>query len=525
MKELINKILIVCVLAFSFISCTDDFESMNTNPKRSQSISPTLIFPYVNWAACDGYHETDEIGLCLGAGIWSQYFASDCSPDRNIFNEGWCTNGIWSPYYTRVIKNVREVGKVMDEHPNCQAEYQIMRIMEAMTFSKLTDCYGDIPYSEAGLGIPQPKFETQKEVYYGIFEELTDAVNTLKSGLTSQEDFSSNDMIYDGDIQKWIKFANSLRLRYAMRLSFVDPEKAKKEGEAALAAGVMENVDDEALLDTNVSNWNSLGFPFHPYMFFEEFCVSNTFVNYMEKLGTVVDPRESLFIGKTSTYVNSGSGPMFRGAPTGLAYSDWHADGSPYYEDYSSIDGLMFNPEWNSKGQAHEARSDHKMFVMHFSEVCFLKAEAVLRGWNGAGVAADEYKKGIRASFSECRKGVDSGLYSTSDDDAYLNSPDVAWNNAGSFEDNLKQIITQKWIANFLLCHEGWADFRRTGYPNLKPAISNENEDLQTGQFLKKVRYPDDEKRNNANLDVKALNDGQGDGSNVRVWWDTKRYE
>lgn len=525
MNKFFKNILMIGASAMLLASCTGNFEDLNSNPKRSDKIDPNLIFPYVTWAACDGYHEYNEIGLGLGAGIWSQYLASDCSPDRNNYVESWCTGGIWTPYYMGVCKNVIEVSKVMDDKPSCTVEFQLMRIMKAMAMSKITDAFGDAPYFEAGTGNPKPKFDSQKDIYYDIFKELTEVVDILKSNPQHQEDIASSDLIYEGDVQKWIKFANSLRLRYAIRLSFIDPEKAKAEGEAALAAGVMTDVDDEALLQTNVENWNSLGFPLHPYMFFEEFCVSNTFVDYMENYANVADPREPLYIGKTETYVESGKGPEFRGAVTGLAYADWHSDGSPYYPDYSNIDGLMFNPGWNSKGESHEARADHRMFVMHYSEVCFLKAEAALRGWAGAGVASTNYTNGIKASLAECRKGVDAKLYTTANDEAYLSSPKVAWNEGNTFEGKLEQIITQKWIANFLLCHEGWAEFRRTGYPNLKTAVVNDNSDLQAGEFLKKVRYPDAEKRNDTNQNFSILNNNQGDGSNVRVWWDTKRYK
>jgi hypothetical protein len=149
MKNIVRNILVIGLLSVLMVGCTDGFEDLNKNPKKSSVISPDLVFPYVTWAAADVYHEPYELGHVLGVGLWSQYLASDMSSDRYQYNDSWTSGGLWSPYYWRVVKNVVEVEKVMDDNPKCVAEFQMMRIMQALAFSKLTDTYGDIPYFEA----------------------------------------------------------------------------------------------------------------------------------------------------------------------------------------------------------------------------------------------------------------------------------------------------------------------------------------------------------------------------------------
>ena len=163
---------------------------------------------------------------------------------------------------------------------------------------------------------------------------------------------------------------------------------------------------------------------------------------------------------------------------------------------------------------------------MAYSEVCFLKAEAALRGWSGAGDAKADYEAGIRASFAEARSGVDASLYSTANDDAYMSGSKVAWNDGDTFEQKLEKIITQKWIALYPNGNEAWAECRRTGYPKLNPISSSVDNTINpaNNEFVKKIRYTDAERRDNPHATESTLNQNQGDGMNVRVWWDIKRY-
>ncbi len=128
------------------------------------------------------------------------------------------------------------------------------------------------------------------------------------------------------------------------------------------------------------------------------------------------------------------------------------------------------------------------------------------------------------ASFAEARQGVNPTLYSTKNDDEYTHGGNVKWNDANDFETKLKQIITQKWIAIYPNGTEAWTEFRRTGYPLLTPVVQSNLDLIKSGEFIKKFRYIDDERNLNKYSKETSLNQGKGDGQNIRVWWDTGRY-
>ena len=136
---------------------------------------------------------------------------------------------------------------------------------------------------------------------------------------------------------------------------------------------------------------------------------------------------------------------------------------------------------------------------------------------------------GIRASFEDARKDADASYYiadyKPENDDVYINGGNVKWDNGADFEAKLKKIITQKWIAIYPNGVEAWSEFRRTGYPLFNPVVACDIDDIKAGEFIKKLRYVDDERSLNPNATNPSVNNNQGDGPHVRVWWDTKRYK
>ena len=357
---------------------------------------------------------------------------------------------------------------------------------------------------------------------------MTEAAEILAKniGNITQEDCSGNkDIIYGGDIQKWIKFANSLRLRYALRLSFVDPAKAKAEGEAALKGLLLESNEDNAgVLITGNGNY---GHPLYQISGWDGFCMSKAMENIFKNSSSVSDPRMPLLFGQARGYVTGDTEKQFGGTPNGMSVTEMaEKDNLPKNNSYCW--GLQVYPDWNSRNVVPtNYKVPRRMELMNYAEVCLLKAEAALKGWAGAGDAKTNYENGIRASFEAFRTGVDATLYSTSEDETYITSGSVQWNETASDETKLKQIITQKWIALYPNGNEAWAEFRRTGYPELIPVLHSEESSINpaNGEFIKKIRYVDDEIRENPNASDPSLNQNQGDGMNVRVWLDTKRYK
>ena len=490
-------------------------------------------------SATEGYQTTEE----LYTQQYCQYFTNTNSnflTDRYAYNDDWAMD-FWDPYF-KALKHVKALKGELDEHPEYTNIVQMLRIVTANATIAMTDIFGDLPYSEAGLGVDGPVYDSQKDIYYDIFKELTEASGILAQNLSGQDVCDEDtDLFFAGDIDKWRKFANSLRLRCALRIVYVDPDKAKAEGEAAIADGLMESNADNVSLRLIGQKW---GHPLAQTASFNDFRMSRTMENILKNTSSVADPRRELWFGVTANYMKKYvlgtepdlvyKGEAFSGVPNGVPVTEFSAadeDGwIEYHVDNNSRPyGLQFFPDWNS-GNVTNADATlplpctRRFKVMGYPEVCLLKSEAALREWAGAGDAKANYIEGIRASFETERDGVDASLYSTENDETYINTGDVAWVDGGGLDVNLEKIAVQKWLAVYPYSMEAWAECRRTGFPELTPVLQSDDPDIDPSknEFVRKIRYSDAERRDNAqHASDPSLNNGQGDGMAVRVWWDT----
>lgn len=531
----INKIAIILTSVIA-MSCTGDFEDMNKDPMAVSEVSPKLILPVM---MNSGYHLVAgdyQRATTLYSALYCQYFANTANyftSDSYMFNTAWAERGLWSAYYGNVIRGMREVAASLENHPEYTDMYQIMRINTAIMTIRMTDIFGDIPYTKAGYGETQNPYDAQKDIYYDVFNELTDAVAILKEARQNQLQYGDEDMIYQGNVEKWIKLANSVRLRAALRISFIDPNKAKAEGEAALKESLIASNEDNAAVTIPMPNtWYNLLIEAGGW---NEFRASKTLVNILQQQSSVTDPRLELMLSQTEAYVKGEDRtvPRFQGVPNGLSTADVSL--KQYNNEHNSgIWGYMWGFKWNSLAPDPTASlpNTHEvcppLSVMNYSEVCFLKAEAALRNWAGAGNAKDNYENGIKASFADMRTLAPEGSYTSDNDNTYITTGNVKWNETDDFETKLEKIITQKWLGIYPNADEAWAECRRTGYPILNPVVLSLDPNINpaNGEFIKKLRYVDNELTNNKeNAENPALNGGKGDGLNVRVWWDTARYK
>lgn len=324
----------------------------------------------------------------------------------------------------------------------------------------MTDAYGDIPYNEAGKGdvsgLEFPHYQEQKEVYRLMLADLETANQLLKS--LKADATISDDILFNGDAVKWRKYANSLKVRILMRQS------AKKDVSADIAAifnnaqeyPVFTSIDDQATLVYNNTvdfyKWyiqpKNLPSDGSGVIFGDNFRVSEAIVDALQ---TKDDPRLPVYVAPTkhsfeAHRANASVPFVYRGQPAGLSAAEQNEIDK---DDYSVLSSTI--------------RSESRAFVMTFAELQFLKAEAIIRGMI-TGNAADEYAKGIRASMQKW------AAISSDDVDVYLARPDVALNTAQN--EALKQIGTQAWIDSFLNGFEAFANWRRTGYPELKVGTS-----------------------------------------------------
>ena len=529
MKKIMNKVGMVCVLGALLTVCTDRFDSMNQDPMGLTDSDPSYVMPYIQEQGAHLQSWEYQVGDNLHTNLYAQYFANSAAyfnSDSYTYNSAWVTDGFWNNYYSGVLKQVKAVGELVKEQPAYDNIYQTMRIYAASCTAMTTDIFGDIPYTEAAIGRSDAKYDSQKNIYTDIFKELKEAVDALNANKTDQATYKDNqDLIFNGDLRKWVRFANSLRLRYALRLVYVNPELAKAEGEAALAAtgGLMQGNDDNA--GVYITGTGANGWPLFQISGWGEFCMSKTMENILKTTSTVADPRMTMWFGHTQG--STAAAPEFKGIPNGLSTS---ALGTYDANDRSYVWGLQTMPNWNTKDNSESSFCvAMRQKVMTYAEVCLLKAEAALRGWNGAGDAKTNYLAGIKASIEAERAIVaDPTLCPADNDQTYMTTGKVEWKDGAEFEMHLEQIITQKWLALYPNGTEAWTEFRRTGYPKLTPVAQSMEPTINAanGEFIKKLRYVDDELRENPNASDKSLNGGKGDGLNVRVWWDAgNRYK
>lgn len=523
-RNIIKKLGLLCITGM-VMGCTADYDKLNTDPTGLTSGDPGYILPYIQEQGSRMGSWEYQVGDNLHTNLYAQYFANSAAyfnSGNYTFKSSWVTDGFWNSYYVGVLKQFKNVKEIATERPQYDNIYQVMRIFTARCTAQTTDIFGDIPYTEAAMGTSNAKYDSQKSIYADLFKELTEAVTNLNNHKDDPAQVklgTTQDLVFQGNLSKWIRLGNSLRLRYAMRLTYVDAAIAKKEAEAALSApgGLLTDNTDNACV--YISGKGANGFPLFQISGWGEFAMSKTMENMLKQTSTVLDPRTALWFGHTKN--STAAAPKYQGVTNGLP-----SDKIPGDEERSYVWGFQYMPGWNSANNNESSFCIARPIkLMEYSEVCFLKAEAALRGYAGAGDAQQHYLDGIQASFDSERAGVDPKYYSASNDNTYKTTGSVAWSSESTAEGHLKQIMTQKWLALYPDGVEAWTEFRRTGYPSLTPVVQSMESTLPQGTFIKKLKYVDDETRDNPNAKNASLNNGKGDGMAIRVWWDTARYK
>jgi hypothetical protein len=385
-------------------------------------------------------------------------------------------------------------------------------VLRVAIMHRLTDTYGPIPYSKVmegeneSLKVP---YDPQKEVYDKMFEELAAAIAVFNEnrGLNA-ETFAKFDNVFYGDIIKWIKYSNSLKLRMAMRIVYIEPDRAKTLAEEAVTGGVIEQNSDNALMHVEENRAAMI------YNDWKDHCVGADIISYMNGYK---DPRRE----KMFTLGMSKDGKV-----------------RDYYGMRIGIDVANKDEMVAIYSRPVITGADPYLW-MNAAEVTFLRAEGALRGWTMGGDAETLYNNAIKLSFEE-RGALGADNYIGNDADTPMfyfdpldnygtNSPasyiTVKWNSdEGGFEENLERIITQKWIAIFPLGVEAWAEYRRTGYPKLMPMYLNKSgSTINSALRIRRLPYPADEYTENSTNVQAAVGMLNGpDNGGTRLWWDCK---
>lgn len=512
-------IYIMFVMGLVFLSsCTKKYTEINTDKNTISTIGPPEL-PYLFSAAqsnsIDGWGY--QVEQNLSADLYAQYFAVSVGyfeTDRLAMHSSW-NQAAFDRVYVNVVPQLQTI---FTNYAPSAAEYALANILWVWSFHRITDYFGPIPYFNVGIPANSVPYDAQDKIYYDFFKRLSAAITVLK-GKTGERPFGSFDLMFNADVNKWIKFANTLRLRLAVRLSKVDPARAKTEGEAAYADGVMTtSPNDDAYIKRDgkkgavnglsvMSNWN-------------EFRMSATMESVLKGYN---DPRISQYFIPA---VNTGT---YEGLRNGLT-SPQLANPLNKADANSHV-----GPRWSSpaSGGINEYTSTPSN-VMYTSEAYFLRAEGAVLGWNMGGTAKQLYEDGITNSMKQWgitdNTVIQNYINSTATPAAtndFLNSSPVS-NVSVKFDIasqsvQLQQIATQKWLALFPDGREAWADYRRSRMLKLYPVANSDNPDITntSTQWIRRLTFLISERESNGAEVDKAVNVlGGPDKVTTPLWWD-----
>ncbi|MDH6311191.1 hypothetical protein M2451_004122 [Dysgonomonas sp. PFB1-18] len=526
-KAFIGAILIC--LSLMMVACTSKFEDFNTDPNRATDehlekdmlalggMFPPMMVDIIPTSDIDAnefqraQNLTGDIfsGYMAAIGQWNN---SSNNSTYNLYYGEW--NDVAFDVAYRIMGYWSQI-KIKAVEYESQSAFSLAQILKIMALHRITDNYGPIPYSKMGQGALGSAYDSQEDVYKGFFEDLNEAINDLRifnAADPGAKPLRKYDLIYGGDYKKWIVFANSLKLRLAMRMVYVEPALAKQYAEEAVnnEYGVMLSNQDNAELKSGlgVSVYNPLWVCWDRY---GDIRMGASMESFLKGYS---DPRMGVYFKPSGI-----PGEDYNGVRNGVVISNkshYMLTSSPKVENNSTTSPILW---------------------MCAAEMYFLRAEGALRGWNMGGTAEELYNKGIETSF-EHRGVTGAAAYIADATSTPANFTDkrgsnsisattdikIKWDGGAAFEKNLERIITQKWLAMFPEGQEAWTEFRRTGYPKIFPVVRNNSAGtIDTDIQIRRIPFPESEKRaNKEEVDKAVTLLGGPDNGGTKLWWDKK---
>ena len=474
-----KNILSLILVAFALSSCNDQLDDINRNPNATETpLAPFLLTGSLKHGADLYWGSNSSFNSSL---LFVQHWAKIqyTEPDRyELSNTATEITSLWNTGYATLITDLNTILAFPEAQANSNFK-GVALTLRSWTFLLLTDTYGDIPYKEAGQ-IVTPAYNTQKEVYTGLLEDLTQAQQLLdpsKDGITG-------DVVYKGDISKWKKFVNSLRLRIALRISDREPDLTKQTLASITndpSGFISNNSETFQFIYTSSPQQNPAAAWFETR---DDYRISKTIV---DKLSGLSDPRLSVYAQLPS----DASVGKYVGAANGLSNSDANNQGFAK----------------TSKPGTYFLTSQSPAVIFSYAEVQFALSEAVARGLI-TGNAETYYKQAITASLNQF------GITDTKTISDYLNQPSVQYNSANY----KKSIGEQKWIAFYGQGLDAFAEWRRLDYPELTPGSAT----VLEGKMPLRFFYPGTEQSlNGKSYKVAIANQGE-DLLTTRLWFDVK---
>ncbi|MGI4021385.1 MAG: SusD/RagB family nutrient-binding outer membrane lipoprotein [Janthinobacterium lividum] len=477
MKNLYIKTVLTGLLFINLTSCKKDLVEVNQNPNASQNAQPDYLLTAATKVTVDTYWGTSNNmdASLLFVQHWAKIQYTD--PDRYIYTNS-AFQELWTVGYSRSIVNLNQIIKLADQqnNPNYKG---VALVLRSWIFSLLTDAYGDIPYKQAA-NIDQyltPAYDAQKDVYAALLDDLKAA----QTSLNISDKGIAGDIIYSNNIALWKKFANSLRLRIALRIADRDPDKAKQvlaeiqtEGSGYISA----NSEIAQLVYLDSPNQNPISNLFDTR---DDYRISKTIT---DKLIALSDPRLPVYASPTQ----DATPQTYVGIPNGLLVGD--------------ASNLGFTK--TSKPGTYFRAPHAPAVIMSYAEVLFDRAEAAARGFT-AESASTLYNQAVQASLTQY--GL-TGNAAT----AYLSLAAVQYD-ATNYK---KSIGEQKWIALFGQGLEAFAEWRRLDYPQLQPAVAG----TLSGKIPVRFIYPGTEQSLNGSNYKAAVSHQGADVLTTKLWFD-----
>jgi len=561
MMKKIKYIALASALAIGVSGC-GDFGDTNLDPEHLNvgNVPYEMVFSNAQHQALGSDWDMWRTG-CIYTAQWTQQLSSIDwwhMYGRYQWSDGY-SGSFWNTFSgdRGAMRDVTTCYDVWKDNADMELDYNMARVMRVYAFAKMSDLYGDIPYTQAGRpkDFSNPEYDTQESIYKSMLAELDEAQAKLASG-TAQ--MGTQDLYYKGNAASWKKFANSLMLRLAMRLVKVDAQTAKTYAAKAVANGVMTSVADNCKLDhAGGVTTNDSSEPFAKIISHEdrEFYIGAPLVKMLKdkndpRLGLIctVAPTENgkqytdVLKNSSGTWTEADYGDMSfaaqRGMPVG-GYSNNNA--SEYFvgkvdNDFNNADFYAnYGAYISSPNRCTYADPTGPTFVVTYAQTCFLMAEAAVRGYI-SGDAKTYYENGVKAAFEQFSQfpanaaalkalnadktvGISDGTYAKYAE-AYLA--------ANPYNGTLEQINTQYYISTFGDPHEVFANWRRSGYPALAAAAMaplDAASATEGNQIPRRFRYPTSESQINSanyNAAVKRSTYKYGDSFSSRVWWDAE---
>lgn len=468
-------------------SCDKGFDDLQNDPTQPSTVNPEFLFTESvrRGISDDIVGIRTEIWTLM---VWNQQMADirGVATQSDFYNYGAAaSDDIWDRWFVGSLTNIQEMIRLTEGKPSEVNKLAVARIWKAYLYHRITDLWGDVPYSEALQAntdaiLLSPRYDAQEDIYADLLNELKEAVESFDFDL---DDVGAADPLFGGDMVAWTRFANSLRLRMAIRISAADPILAQQHGEEVITNGILISNEMESVRFPHDANNGAAIFQLFNTLVDDDpvihYFPSEFFINHLESR---LDPRLPYFSDPTEESQIFG------------------------FDDYVGIPNLSLNTELENFNPFNTSPVDDRFYAeaiesntLSYSEVCFLQAEAAMLGWGGS--QQDRYEAGVTASMAYF--GIDQ-----TEIDNYLAGD-------GAYDGTLEQIITEKWIGfQYRDGFEPFAEYRRTGFPRL---LDENGEVIDHSLFPQRLPYPESEILFNSN-NVLEVGEGIND-THTKVWW------